>query len=377
MTKTGSIYKQKNSRFWWVKYYRPGDPKPIRESTGTEDHDEAQSFLWRRLGEVATGKFQGLEPERIKVSELFNMLQEDYESRGRATLRQLKLRVKVHLRPFFGALKASTVGTRQITTYVAKRKRDGAKNATINRELESLRRAFNLGFAAQPQLVLRPLKFEKLPEDNIREGLVDHSQYLVLREGLSEPYKTLFVCGYHLGTRLGELSKVKWSEVDFARGEITLLRYTTKTKKPRILPIYGDMVAFLTAAKDLRDRLYPECPWVFHRKGKPFAFRHRTWNEKVAALGLPEIRFHDLRRTAATNMLEAGFDRKEIRAITGHLTDRMFDRYAIVRRNRIHAVGQGMEKYLEKLEKEAQKREKDDSGAGRVAGIEAATTLLN
>src|SRR5579883_2403884 len=216
--KAGSLYKQKNSRFWWVKYYRPGNSDPVRESTGTENEEEAQKFLWRRLGEVATGKFVGLEPERIKVNELFDFLEEDYETRGRASIKQLKLRLKAHLRPFFGGLKAATVGTRQISTYVAKRKREKAKNATINRELEHLRRAFKLGFEAEPQLVLRPLKFHKLPEDNVREGLLEHSQYLTLRAGLPEPYKTLFVCGYHLGTRLGELLKLKWSEVDFGRG---------------------------------------------------------------------------------------------------------------------------------------------------------------
>lgn len=347
--KSGSLYKQKNSKFWWIKYYTPNSPKPIRESTKTEDEGEANNVLWRRLGEVATGRFNGLEPERIKANELFDMFEEDYENKGRSSLKQARLRIKAHLRPFFGPLKAATVGTRQISAYITKRKRGGAKNATINRELEILRRAFNLGFKAQPQLVLKPITFEKLPEDNIREGLLPHAQYLKLREGLPEPYKTFLVCGYHLGTRAGELLQIRWENVDFERKEIVIKRYTTKIKEPRILPIYGDMMAFLLTVKASRDLLYPDCPWVFQRRGKRFIFTHKTWNSMVKELGAPGLHFHDLRRTAVTNMIEAGFSEKEAMTISGHRTDRMLRRYHIVRRHRIQALGSRMEEYYKEL----------------------------
>jgi integrase len=168
------------------------------------------------------------------------------------------------------ALKAATIGQRQITAYIAKRKRDGAKNATINRDLEILRRAFRLGF--EGDLVTKPLKIQKLVEDNVREGLLSHEQYIILRDGLPEPYQTLFVCGYHLGTRLGELSKLEWVEVNFDRNEITLKRYTTKTKEPRVLPIYGQMREFLLLAKQRRDQEQPACPWVFNAKDSQCTF---------------------------------------------------------------------------------------------------------
>ena len=143
-------------------------------------------------------------------------------------------------------------------------------NATINRELEHLRRAFKLGFEEEPKLVMQPLKVPRLEEDNIREMTITLEQYLILRNGLPEPYQTFFVCGYHLGTREGELIKLQWSEVDLDKNEILLKRYTTKIKEPRVLPIYGEMGHFLKMAKERRDRLYRDCPWVFNRKGKRF-----------------------------------------------------------------------------------------------------------
>jgi integrase len=358
VAKSGSIYKQKNSKFWWVKYYLPGNPNPIRESTKTENEDDAQNYLWRRLGDVGAGKFLGLEPEKILVNELFDMLVEEYTLNGRASLRELNIRLNKSLRKFFGGLRAATVGTRQVQAYILKRKKEGVKNATVNRELEHLRRAFKLGFEAEPQLVLRPLKYKKLTEDNVREGLLEHDKYLALRAGLPEPYRTLFVCGYHLGTREGELLKLQWSEVDFDRKEITLKRYTTKNKSPRVLPIYGDMEPFLRAAREVRDRLYPECPWVFQRKGEQFIFGHRVWKGLVKRLGAEGLIFHDLRRTAATNMIDAGFSEKEAMAITGHKTDKMFRRYHIIRRHKIQGLGERMGDFYKVRESQIEEAEK-------------------
>lgn len=370
--KSGSLYKQKNSQFFWVKYYVPGNPKPIRESTKETDEEKAQQYLWKRLGEVATGKFAGLEPERLRVKELFDMLEEEYTNNGRASINTLTHRLKNHLRPYFEDLRAAEVGTRQVSAYIAKRKNAGAKNATINRELEHLRRAFNLGFDAEPQLVLRKFRFKKLVEDNVREGLLEHDKYLTLRAGLPEPYRTLFVCAYHLGTREGELMKVQWSEVDFERKEIVLKRYTTKNKKPRVLPIYGDMAEYLKMAKETRDTLYPNCPWVFQRKGDRMRFDHKTWNKRVERLGAPGLLFHDLRRTALTNMIEAGFSEKEAMEISGHRTDRTFRRYHIIRRHRIQNLGQRMETFYDNLEKPAPEATSDI-----VPVIEAPAPVVN
>jgi hypothetical protein len=48
---SGSIYKQKGSAAYWVKYYRNG--KPFRESTRTTDKQQARGFLKQRLAEIA------------------------------------------------------------------------------------------------------------------------------------------------------------------------------------------------------------------------------------------------------------------------------------------------------------------------------------
>ncbi|MCU1237152.1 MAG: hypothetical protein JWP63_5119, partial [Candidatus Solibacter sp.] len=57
--------------------------------------------------------------------------------------------------------------------------------------------------------------------------------------------KALFVCVYHVGTRKGELRKIRIDQVDLDAKTIRIDKALAKTKKPRTLPIYGDMERWL------------------------------------------------------------------------------------------------------------------------------------
>jgi hypothetical protein len=104
---SGSIYKQKGSTAYWVKYYRNG--RSFRESTKTANLAEAKQFLKTRLGEIATGTFYGPVVERITVAELADDFLRDYRINERKSTEDAEARWKLHLQPFFGHLKASEV----------------------------------------------------------------------------------------------------------------------------------------------------------------------------------------------------------------------------------------------------------------------------
>jgi integrase len=64
--------------------------------------------------------------------------------------------------------------------------------------------------------------------------------------------------------------------------------------------------------------------------GKPIKSFKNAWLAAVTRAGLPELQFHDFRRSAARNLSRSGVPERVIMAITGHKTRAMFDRYNIV-----------------------------------------------
>jgi integrase len=69
---------------------------------------------------------------------------------------------------------------------------------------------------------------------------------------------------------------------------------------------------------------------VFHNEGTAFREFRSSWKNACAAAGVPELKFHDLRRTAVRNMRRAGVPQVVRMRISGHRTDSMERRYNIV-----------------------------------------------
>jgi integrase len=184
----------------------------------------------------------------------------DYRLRKRRDVATVEWRYKAHVEESLGRIQASRLTGAQIRAYVEDRRKGGASDATINRELAIIRRAFTLAMREDPPLVRRAPHFPKLEEDNARQGFLEPEQYEKLLEELPLRLKALYVCASHAGARKGELRKIRWEQVDFDAATIRLSAGQTKGKRARTIPIYGDMERWLR----VQERERPEgCPWVF------------------------------------------------------------------------------------------------------------------
>jgi len=352
--KLGSIYQRQKKQPdgsvitlapWWIKYYRNG--QPFRESSHSADYAEAERLLKRRQGEIVTGNFAGLGPERIRMADLFNDVIEDYKLQGRATVYSATVQLNKHLMPALGRIRAAEFTTSNVTRYIAQRKREEAASATINRELAFLKRAFHLGAESDPPKVVHVPHIQLLPEHNVREGLLDLDGYRTLREALPDYLRLLFVVAYHTGVRSGELKKIRISNVDLAGKEIHVSGRTTKAKEGHTLPIYGDMGPWIEMAIAERDAKFPQCPWLFfNEEGKQIGNFRKAWTSTSKRADVPGLLFHDLRRSAVVNMDRAGVPRRVIMQITGHKTEVMFTRYRIVAAADLKQAARRMENYL-------------------------------
>jgi len=356
-SKSGEL---KHTESWYVKFYAAG--KPIVLPAKTADRDEAVVYLKKKMADAAIGGSLAELPERVKMGQLFDLMLARYRLQERRTLYDLERLIEAPngLRAHFGNFKALALGSSAIAHYIAARRREdpAPANATINRALAYIRRAMKLGAQQDPPLVLRVPHFEMLPVAEPRQGVVTHENYRAVRDLLPRYARIALVIGYHTGLRKGMILQIRRDMIDLKKLRIELPgRRAANKGAPRFLPIYGDMAAELDLALSAIAEEYrtlktprPDCALLVQRNGNPVQDFEKAWAAACAAAKVPEALFHDLRRTALTNMIEAGLSEKEAMEISGHRTRAVFDRYHIVSDRRLREMAGKLELHLKAKE---------------------------
>jgi integrase len=332
----GHIYLRGN--IYWIKYHKDG--KPFWESSGSSFKKAAIDLLKKRISNAMPVK-----SGTILIGELlddYSAYSAVHNPKSHKDYGQPRVDA---LRPFWGNRKASAITTRAIDDYIETRKELGMSNATINRDLQVLRKAFNLAKEATPPKVGFVPKFRLLPEAAPRKGFLDHAQYLALLAALPEELRVPLVIGYHTGARKSEVLGIRLHQVDLKENKIQLRPGETKNDEGRWLPIYGEMVDALKIQIE-RTAAYPGCPWLCHRDGNPIVDLRPAWPNACTSVNLGGLLFHDLRRSAVRNMERAGISREVAKKISGHKTDSAYKRYNIVDNRDIENAGKKLAEFL-------------------------------
>ncbi len=324
----GSYYPRGN--IFWVKYYKNG--RPYRESSGSPRERDAIDLLNRRLGDIAAGRPLNPRADRIKVGELLDDLLNDYSVNGRASLRRLHELLK-HLRPALAHFRAAAVTTADINRYIAVRQAENAANASINRELAALKRAYSLGCRAT-KILAKPY-IPMLVENNVRTGFFEREQLVAVRAQLPPELRGVVSFAYITGWRVpSEILTMQWHQVNFDAGVVRLDPGKTKNREGRVFPFTVELRAILETQRadttSLQRRTGRIIPWVFHRRGAPIKSLYGAWRSACKAAGVPGRIPHDFRRTAVRNLERAGVARSVAMKLTGHKTEAVYRRYAVV-----------------------------------------------
>jgi integrase len=356
---SGSVFQKAGSPHWVIQYYRfdpeKGKSVRIREYTRLSSRTAAQKLLTDRLGKIGRGEqFEIGRP--VTIAELYDALRTFTENNGSGerAVEGLGWRWK-HLAPFFGGMRAANVTTDAIEKYKRQRRAERAAPATVNRELATLRRAFNYGKRSTPPKVYSVPYIQMFKENNARQGFVEQDEFTRMAaeahlDGLW--MRALLEVAYTYGWRRGEMLDLQVRQVDLHTRTIRLDPGTTKNGEGRevvMTPEVEELLRAAVAEKKPKDS-------VFTREdGKPIRDFRGAWRNLCvrAGTGRWECRKcgtalagvkcecggvrkyiglipHDFRRSAAKAARRAGVPESVIMAMGGWKTPSMFRRYAIV-----------------------------------------------
>jgi integrase len=188
--------------------------------------------------------------------------------------------------------------------------------ATVHRELSFLRRILNV--AQSSGWILRN-PFE-MGESLIRPGdekpreriltRVEEDKLLAACSGWRAHLRPIIICALDTGMRRGEMFKLKWTDIDFQNGLITIQAFNTKTMRERQVAMTSRLSADLLAMAE-----YPsKGDLVFDIKTSV----KTAFNKVKKEVGLADLRFHDLRHTHATRLVSKQVPLSEVGRMLGH-----------------------------------------------------------
>lgn len=322
----GSIFLRNNS--YVIEYRDRGKVK--RETIGKKGivtKSMAREVLKQRESDVKLGKYGMLDNEIPTLLEF----SKDYMKYVRDTVKkrswkrdELCLR---HLNAFFGDRELSRITPKDIDDYKSFRL-SRVTAATTNRELEVFRYLFNLAERWERFFGKNPVsKAGLLPLNNQMERILSYEEQERLLEASPGYFKGIILCALNSGMRKTEIITLKWSNVDLINNVITLEQQNTKSNKMRRIPVNTVLRKLL-----LEQRLVSSgSEFVFlNSAGLPYKRQdslNRIWKRVTEQAGITGLRFHDLRHTTATRMLENTGNLFAVSRILGHSSVSVTSRY--------------------------------------------------
>ena len=314
----------KRSNTWWMSFMYQG--QQVRRSTGTADKRLADAILGKVKVQIIEGRFfEKPEMQHRTLKELMDRYASEHAAR-RANHRRELTSIK-NLKTFFGNPTLDRITPKLIVAYKNQRYADGVKPATINRELATLKKAFNLARREWEWCTDNPVcrvSMEKENNTRVRWLTVEEEQRLLAP---AVPWlRELVVFAIYTGMRMGEILALTWAGVDLFRRTVTVFR--SKNGERRTIPVNSTVLNLLKGKYAVRPG---KIDIVFHSESQtPLDGSNirRALTTALDSAKIQDLHFHDLRHTFATRMVQAGIDLYKVQRLLGHKSPIMTQRYA-------------------------------------------------
>jgi len=258
------------------------------------------------------------------------------------TYMQYRQIVEQHINPLLGKIKLNNLKPEMIQVAYNKETDSGSGIRTVRLIHSVLHCALN--YAVETGLLYRnPSAFVKRPKlKKIEMKVLDENQArTLLISAKGNRLEALYKLELTTGLRQGEILGLKWSDLDWETHQLNIQRQLQRisgvglmftepksTAGRRMILLGSDTIASLKAhsSRQYLERSFIGESWqendlIFPcSKGSPLDPRNlfRQFKLLLKKANLPDIRFHDLRHTAATLMLKQGVSVKVVQERLGH-----------------------------------------------------------
>lgn len=338
----GNMLKQRNG--WWHIHISVRGKKPIRQATGVrvegnkpppevqELHDKLANESWRvhRLGEKPKRKWEEA------------VVRWEKEMRERKTSLGDDLDKFKWLHSWLGGKYLNEI-TRDLWNQILEAKRmEGVADSTLNR-YTALVTAVMRKAEREWEWIDRIPTFRRFAEPEPRQRFLTEGEVQDIAAKLPAWAGDVFLFALATGLRCGNTLGLQWSWVKADRHCIEIPAGEFKQRKIHV----QSMSAF--AQSIVTRQIGKHSEFVFTRDGEPITYDQWRWTwDGVKPEG---ARFHDVRRTWATWLRDAGVSLDDLQNMGGWATREILGRvYAVAQANTLASHASKLDPILHKLD---------------------------
>ncbi len=323
----GRVYLRayKSGRCCWTIDYRDETSKRIQKALPyAQNREEAAYTLQKKVTEALDRK-HGIERRQKNIG---------FKTFAQSFLDDYMMTVRRNFRPDVYRLQKlcdylEDVDLRTITPMTIERFRkskliEGRTKLTCNRYLQLLKRMFSVAIE-EGYVEENPVQKVKLysEKDTQKERILTEAEEERLMENCSDYLKSIITVALNTGMRRAEILNLQWNQVDFKARRIKVER--TKSGRVRFIPM--NEVLFNELSRQRSES--GQSPYVFTNPetGKQYIDMKTGFKGALRRAGIEGLRFHDLRHTFASRLVEKGADIETVRDLLGHHSITITQRY--------------------------------------------------
>ena len=349
-----SLFKRGN--VWWSYFFVDG--VRYQQSTETPNRRRAETIEQKLKEEVTARRFGLVQADpHMKLGELAAK----FIASGIAHQHHL-----YHLKfllPFFSEIPVLRLTKPMTEEFRRKRKEEPItrpiKDATVNRDLSVLRHILYWGVDEQ-LLEANPLARLKMArERRTRRPVLSVAEEQLLLPAAPPHLYAMTMAALDTGMRRGEITSQLWEDIDFPRRVLFVTRSKTPEGESREIPLTARLVQWLS--ENQRDH-----GTVFGYHGEQVRIVKRSWKTALKHAGIRHVRFHDLRHTFNTRLMEAGVLQEIRMALMGHSAgSKVHATYTHIELPAKREAIRKLEVWVNQQQQQLKEKEKDDASTER------------